>query len=377
MAHLMDVKPDQMPEKLQTDTLWPLRSLQAIAVAWIVLNQFREHLGLALGARHGLVAKGYLGAELFFVTAGFIAFHTWTRLREDGRLRQMSLLWRKLIRVWPLQVATLAAMGLLALAAAREGTPIDAQVFDPAAIPANLTLTQAWGVLPTVSWNFPSWLVSAEWFAAIVFPVTAVIVRAWRWPWMAAAAPVVLFACAFDLCQARHILFSDMTAQIGALQTVPAFLFGAGLCRFGQERGLSVTAARLMVPLSAAWIAAASILRLADPFIFPAFGLLALGLAERARQGRPLIAGPAWRYLGGLAYALMLVYLPVDIAFFHVWRLLFGAPHGAMAWLALAGVFPAILVAAIGAHHLVERPAYAWLRRLNPFPEPPAIQEPA
>src|SRR3569833_3100620 len=119
---------------------------------------------------------------------------------------------------------------------------------------------------------------------------------------MAVAAPVVLFACAFDLCRAHHILFSDMTAQIGALQTAPAFLFGAGLCRFSQERGLSVTAARLLVPLSAAWIVVAAILRLADPFIFPAFGLLALGLAERARQGRPLIAGPAWRYFGGLSY---------------------------------------------------------------------------
>lgn len=370
----MRVDIDQPTQKVQADTLWPLRSLQVIAIAWIVLNQFREHPAvLALGARFGLVFKGYLGAELFFVVAGFSAFHAWTRLRDDGRLRQLSLLWRKLIRIWPLHVATLAAMGLLGLVAARRGLPIDAQVFDPTAIPANLTLTQAWGVLPTVSWNFPSWLVSAEWFAVIVFPVTAVIVRAWRRPWMAVLAPVALFACVFDLCQARHILFSDMTAQIGALQTVPAFLFGAGLCRFSQERGLSVTAARLLVPLAAAWIVAAAILRLADPFIFPAFGLVTLGLAERARQGRPLLAGPAWRYLGGLSYALMLVYLPVDIAWFHAWRALFGAPEGAMAWIALAGVFPAIFLAAVAAHHLVERPAYAGLRRLNPFPEPPAI----
>lgn len=366
---------DVPTQKVHPDTLWSLRSLQVIAIAWIVLNQFREHPAqLALGERYGLVFKGYLGAELFFVTAGFVAFHAWMRLREDGRLRHLSLIWRKLIRLWPLHIASMAAMGLLALAAARQGTPVDARVFDPAAVPANLTLTQAWGALPTVSWNFPSWLVSAEWFAVIVFPVTAVIVRAWRRPWMAVVAPIVLFACAYDLCQTRHILFSDMTAQIGALQTVPAFLFGAGLCRFSQERGLSVTAARLLVPLSAAWIVAAAILRLADPFIFPAFGLLALGLAERARQGRALMAGPAWRYFGGLSYALMLVYLPADIIWFHAWRAVFGAPEGAMAWVALAGVIPTILAATIVAHHLIERPAYALLRRLNPFPEPPPIR---
>jgi hypothetical protein len=37
------------------------------ALWWVVVNQFRDHLGLELGARSGLVAKGYLGADLFLV----------------------------------------------------------------------------------------------------------------------------------------------------------------------------------------------------------------------------------------------------------------------------------------------------------------------
>jgi peptidoglycan/LPS O-acetylase OafA/YrhL len=371
VAH-SDPRPGAQPA--YPSTLWPLRSLQVIAIAWIVLNQFRDHLGLALGAHYGLVFKGYLGAELFFVTTGFIAAHAWTRARTEGRLRHGAFVWRKLIRIWPLHLATMAAMGLLALAAERSHAAFDPRVFSLAAVPANLTLIQAWGVLPTVSWNFPSWLVSAEWFAVIIFPVTIVITRAWRSPWSAAAWPIALFALVFHAADTLGVLFSDMTAQAGALQTLPAFLFGAGVYRLGAERGLSVTAARLAVPLGAAWIVAAAILRAPDPVLFPAFGLLVLGLAERARQGRSLIAGPAWRYLGGLSYALVLVYLPVDIAYFHAVRSMTGPLAGVGAWLALAGAFPVILAAAIAAHHLVERPAYAVMRRLNPFPEPPAIQ---
>jgi len=41
-----------------------LSGAQFLAIAWIVLNQFRHHLGLEAGARSGLVAKGYLGLRL-------------------------------------------------------------------------------------------------------------------------------------------------------------------------------------------------------------------------------------------------------------------------------------------------------------------------
>ena len=217
--------------------------LDIIAIAWVVVNQFRYHLGLHAGDRFGLVFKGYLGAELFFVAGGFIACHAWMRMRSQGG-RYGSLLWRRLARVYPLHLATMAAMAALALASREAHEPYAASMIDLAAVPANLGLVQAWGVLHTVSWNFPSWLISAEWFALIVFPLTVTVAfEGWRGPWTAVLAPIPLFAAAYYFAQSRGVLFSDMTAQIGALQTVPAFLFGAGLYRFAVERGLSRLAA--------------------------------------------------------------------------------------------------------------------------------------
>ena len=358
------------------ETLWPLRTLQFVAIAWVVLNQFRFHLGLHAGDRFGLVFKGYLGAELFFVAGGFIACHAWMRMRAQGG-RYTSLLWRRLARVYPLHLATMVAIAALALASRETHEPYAHSMIDLAAVPANLALVQAWGVLPTVSWNFPSWLISAEWFALVAFPLTVTVAfRGWRGPWTAALAPIPLFAAAYYFAQSRGVLFSDMTAQIGALQTIPAFLFGAGLYRFAAERGLSRRAAGRMAVASAVWIVAASVLRLPDPLIFPAFGALVLGLAETLRSGRPWLAGPLARYLASLAYAMLLVYLLVDIVFFHAVKAVLGEPHGAAAWLALAAVFPLILAAAAAAHHLIERPAYRRLRALDPVGELLAFAKP-
>jgi peptidoglycan/LPS O-acetylase OafA/YrhL len=36
-----------------------------------------------------------------------------------------------------------------------------------------LTLLQAWGVTRSPGWNVPSWSISAEWFAYLLFPLLA------------------------------------------------------------------------------------------------------------------------------------------------------------------------------------------------------------
>ena len=143
----------------------PILGAQFVAIAWVVLNQFRDHLGLEAGAKSGLVAKGYLGAALFFVLSGYLLCRHWDELRQSGRYRYGAILWRKVSFIYPLHVAVLVAMlGFLALAALL-GETIHHASFNAWDLPANLLLVQAWGAVATDSWNFPSWLISAEWFA--------------------------------------------------------------------------------------------------------------------------------------------------------------------------------------------------------------------
>jgi peptidoglycan/LPS O-acetylase OafA/YrhL len=313
------------------------------------------------------VFKGYLGASLFFVLTGFLAAHWLTTEKARGTFRYGAFLWGRLIRIYPLHLAMIAVMGLLMIVAERTGARLHAGVFDPRGLIANLALVQAWGTVPTVSWNFPSWLISAEWFAYLVLPVTAWIALKALKPPAVIVAALMLFVLMFEIAAARGVLFTDMTAQIGALQTVPAFLVGAAFYELGREWSLPPNWGARLAAFAGIWIVAAALLRLSDLLIWPAFGLLVFALAETAKTARPALAWPPLFYLGGVAYAVYLVYLPVDIIYFHGVERVFGTPAGALAWTMWGGVFPVILAAGVAAHHLIAQPAAEWLAKREPF----------
>ena len=354
----------------------PLISLRFVALGWVVLNQFRFHLGLHAGDRSGLVFKGYLGASLFFVLAGFLAAHLFATQTAQGRFRYGPFLGTQLIRAYPLHLVMIGVMAVLMIAGRMTGASLPAGVFDWRGLFANLALVQAWGTVPTVSWNFPSWLISAEWFAYIALPVTAWFALRRVNPVVVIAAAIGLFAVLYEIAAARGVLFTDMTAQIGALQTVPAFLLGAGLYSLGRERSLPGAWGGRLAAIAGVWIVAAALLRLNDLFIWPAFGAVVFGLAETAKTAKPALTWRPLPYLGGIAYSIYLVYLPVDIVYFHGVERLIGTPTGALAWTVWAGVFPVILAAGIAAHYLVARPAAVWLAAHAPFSPAPERGDP-
>ena len=366
-AHRAGMGRSPQPPSYPAD-IAPLRALSFFALGWVVVNQFRDHLGLHAGATFGLVGKGYLGGALFFVLAGFMTCHDYVRSRANGQFNYPSFLWQRLICFYPLHLVALALLGALFVAGQAMGLAFKHGAFNPGDLPANLLLIQAWGALPTDRWNFPSWLVSALWFALLVFPATAWIsLKGLRPTLVAVLAPLALFAVAFEVAQSRGVLFTDMTAQIGALQTIPTFLYGAALYRLGQELTVSPRTAKIVAAAAALWVGLAAFLRWSDLASWPAFGPLVLALAETAKSASPALASKLLQRLGAMSLSMYLVYLPVDIVYFHAVQRAAGTLHGAVAWIAWGGVFPAILVAGALAFYLVQRPAAQWLGARDPF----------
>ncbi len=346
----------------------PLISLRFFALGWVVVNQFRDHLGLHLAKASGTMFNGYLGADLFFILSGFCLAQAFARQADAGASGYASLVWRRMIRIYPLHLLAIGVMGLLMLAAGGVGAAPRTDVFDPAGLVANLLMLHAWGVLPTVSWNFPSWAASAEWFALLIFPALFwLALKGFSRAWIAVAAAAALFAAMFLAADARGVLFTDMTAQIGVLRTIPAFLLGAGLYRLGCERSLPKGWGAGLAGAAGLWIVLACELRLPDLYIWPAFGALVFGLAETAKHGPSVFGSAALVKLGRLAYAIYMVHLPVDIAYYHGLSRLMGPPAGAMVWAVWLGVFPVIGLVALLAHYGVEQPAARWLERRDPF----------
>ena len=175
----------------------PLTSLRIGAAIWVLVYHFRDHLGLDLD-RLGLVAKGYLGVDLFFILSGFILSHVYLSRVEEKRFNYGSFLWARLSRIYPVHLVTLAATMAIWLVAMKMGARFDPVAFDPKVLPQHLLLIHAWGTTPSVQWNFPSWSISAEWFAYLIFPVAAVLVLALRRvAWLAVALSLGLFFLMF------------------------------------------------------------------------------------------------------------------------------------------------------------------------------------
>ena len=91
-----------------------LTALRFFAAMWVVLYHFWPNLSADMPT---LVAKGYLGVELFFTLSGFILCHVYLDQVAAGRFDFGAFLWARLARVYPLHLATLAAVGIMAVAA--------------------------------------------------------------------------------------------------------------------------------------------------------------------------------------------------------------------------------------------------------------------
>ena len=129
-----------------------------------------------------LVREGYVFVDFFFVLSGFVIAHAYgDRLAGGAELRDFLV--RRIGRLWPLHLATLAAvLGLecvLSWLASQHGLSVWPTFVGGKSVDLllpNMLLVHSWALLK-ISWNGPSWSVSAELLAYVVFGVTLVLAR--------------------------------------------------------------------------------------------------------------------------------------------------------------------------------------------------------
>lgn len=354
----------------------PLTSLRFCAAFWVLLYHFKDRLGLDLG-RWGLVADGYLGVDLFFTLSGFILAHVYLTSLEAGRFGYGGFLKNRIARVYPMHLAALAAMVVLFAGASALGAGVGSpEAFKWNDLPAHLLMVHAWGTTAAVGWNFPSWSISAEWAAYLLFPLAATLVlQARRWAGAFAAGALALCLVSFAaLDNLRAVLpwvgndFSQMTAQIGALRILPSFLLGIALYAFGRNAPAPRACAWPIALASAGWIVAATSFGWWEGLVWLGFAGLLYGLAETSRHGVDApMSSRAFVFLGAASYALYMIHLPIDIVWFHALERIGVAETSDLLVRigALAGVFVACIAASACAYLWLEEPARNWIRKLE------------
>lgn len=324
---------------------------------WVVLYHFvgKSFAPADLGWAQPVVDRGYLAVDAFFVLSGLIIAHTWARRIDEEPVG--AFLWARLTRLHPTHAAVL---GLFCVALAVSHALGRALPGDYGAVDLlwQLLLVNAWGVTDGLSWNYPAWSISAEWFAYLLAP--GVLLRLVRADARQAAAAVAVALAVLAV--------GDLGVMPGGLAS---WTDARALVRITAGFAVGVVIAGRVVPGSGSrprWLAAGGLLVVAglavgwDVVVVAGLALVLAGL-----YAAPPMAVPSWLLaLGAWSYALYLVHALVQVS---AQAIVNGAdlvPAARLAGLGLA------LAASVGAaavlHRLVEQPAQRWLRDRPPTP---------
>lgn len=358
-----------------------IRSLTALrfgAALMVVLFHFSDRAVAGSWLHATAIRHGYLGVDLFFVLSGFILAHVYLRAVETGQFRTIDFLRNRLARLYPLHVVTLVLTAVAALVASSTShaplTTHGPQMgLDPETggnlarhLASQLLLVHGWGVDDRLYFNGPSWSISAEWFAYLLFPLFAGITIALaRRPLVALALAAGALATAEALSQALFgNSLTERTFDLAMLRIGPEFLLGC--LAYGVLRHRAVPRPLIWPGLANVLLAIGAVLAGALPLVTAPvlFAALIVLLAEAERQGLLGRAGvPApLVYLGEISYSTYMVHLLAGKLFFHAVGRIDGIdPHALPAGVIIVGIV-FVLAVSVFSYELVEQPARRRLR---------------
>ena len=375
-----------------------LTSLRFIAASWVVVFHLKEFTRSEILQSSGLTNYGYLGVDFFFVLSGFVLTHVYKRSVDENRFDYWGFISKRLGRIYPMHLVTLVVSLLMGLAAM--ALHLEFEIWDPAApftqldrgqlfraLLAHLTLIHAWGATDGLLFNLPSWSISAEWFAYLLFPVYMLLFKTSRLgPRALVALSVALFlAMAAGCVVAMNLELTKMSWNIGLLRIVPEFLLGTALYVLGQRWSAGVAVARAglassvllalggialgtYLPSLHAAGAAVTVLGLAGVVFFAADGDRYAAL--------PWLSNPFFVLLGEISYSVYMLHLLVAICVFQIMLPAY-RPEGLVESLAaIGGVLTLVTLLSWATYKLIEVPGrnaiVGFARKLNRLPVPPA-----
>jgi peptidoglycan/LPS O-acetylase OafA/YrhL len=338
-----------------------LTSVRGIAAWFVVLYHIRFSIAGLPATWVQVFGKGYLAVDFFFLLSGFVIWLTWGERLHTSRWRAIPQFLRKRVaRIWPLHLFMLGCAVALALLLNATGrhNPTDYPLGE---LPLHVFLLQNWGFTDHLAWNDPSWSISAELGAYLLFPLLALAID-WRrvpsWAVLAAIAALLVLLHALMADGGALNLGHDI-ARFGLRRCVLEFASGTAVAalwvRWRDAPAIPARSAACIAALClAGWASGAMSETLAAPAAFAAI-LLLLALTA-GKRGNPLEIG-LLHYLGEISYATYLGHFLLFVVF----KLALVSDAGAIPPLLIAFYLTLVLISSIALYHLVERPAQKWV----------------
>jgi peptidoglycan/LPS O-acetylase OafA/YrhL len=320
-------------------------------------------LNPVLDALSPIARAGHFAVPGFFILSGFVlAFNYSARFAAWPPQRVLGFWALRLARIYPVHIVTLLAVAAMVAGADRLGYELTDAGYSTRDFILNVFLIHTWVPEFRLNWNYPSWSISSEWFAYLIFPfASAVLLPRVATPRRAFALLVVCLAGAGVMFLAGNFPFREL------LIVVPTFFAGMAVFALTRDRPAATgDLARLIPEILLAALAGACFLGGAAgtlAIIFILFGLV-FALARLVDQPhRWWIASPLV-YLGEVSYSL---YMTHTLAQKVLYRVLPSSRFESSDWptrvVVSAAYVAAITAACLVSYYLVERPCRRWFRR--------------
>lgn len=267
-----------------------------------------------------LIRNAWLFVDFFFVLSGFVISHAY-RGRLSNWREARSFVVRRVGRLWPLHMAVLVlfilleALKLAVVSTGHVGSDspafTDTKAFD--AIAANILLIQSLGVFDHLTWNFPSWSISTEFYACLTFAGLVALFRKPESPLLLSMAVALLGAAMVAMFSERWI---DTTYDYGFFRCLYGFFVGNLTYRLWRWEGGRVPSRALWLGEILAVVlivifvitAGRTAWAMAGPLVF-AFAVWVFayesGPVSRLMAARPILLLGTWSYSIYLGHALI------------------------------------------------------------------------
>jgi peptidoglycan/LPS O-acetylase OafA/YrhL len=355
--------------------------MRGIAALWVMLFHidvslfYRDYGALLPRTETGILSRGYLWVDFFFLLSGFVMAHVYSQqLLQRPRAESITqYLWARFARIYPLHLFTLLVL-MISVPVVANLCPavVDGSwttYFAWSAVPSNLLLTQSMNQHVYLSWNMVSWSIAAEWWTYVLAIPLMMLMASMRLGFsiIVAVVSAILLVCLVYSLPAHNL---DITFNYGFFRCLFEFTIGLMLYQLFKRNLLRDLLARDWIALG---LLAAIILVFhtgwQDLLVVPLFSLLILALAYNRGRMEALLNKPALQYLGTISYAIYMVHCLWFMVFWFSFPLLKNhwgvASFSPAAKLLYLAIFVSLtLLSSHFIHHYIERPAQRKLLAL-------------
>jgi peptidoglycan/LPS O-acetylase OafA/YrhL len=345
----------------------PLTGIRALAALLVLGTHAEQNVPAGFQSLLPFFARGYLGVDLFFILSGFIITHVYlASVAAPNRAAVQIFLWHRLIRLYPVHVTVLAGLALMVYVAHALHISInEPDQWRGSSLIWHLTLLHAWGVLEVTGWNQPSWSISAEWFAYLLYPLLAPALMFVRDRLTALTlALTALAAMAAVYAMTGWPLINELGAP-SLTRVSGEFLCGAALCRaVALGKGLPGMSGDILgLGALLAFVAGASAGLLPDMGLIVLLAVIIFAAATCVGPLAAFLGSAPLVWLGEISYSIYMVHFPLLIAIRRMWERMGFAAWGSTAHsLAFAATIAFVVAVSAALFYLVERPARTRLR---------------